>query len=123
MTIVYLPMFGQYHFFEISTFFYPSNKDIKNFTLKKKLDILVGYQIFTFFNLIWMSTFPYICYSFISQISTNLDIKFLKFAYQLCWVLGFFWANFFPKGNIFFLKGNILSQIFFYKIYSKKIIN
>jgi hypothetical protein len=53
-------------------------------------NILVGYQIFTFFNWVWMSMFPYICYLFISQILTNAYIKIQKIHLPIMLGAGFF---------------------------------
>jgi hypothetical protein len=88
---------------------------ILHFYLKKNLDILIGYQIFTFFNLTHISFFLDIRHLFINRISIDLDIKNSKTCLPI--MLGaslFLWGKNFPKGNILFFKRNILSQIIFF---------
>jgi len=73
------------------------------YLFKKNLDILVGYQIFTIFNLPQILVFPDIHHLFINKISAILDIKNSKI--RLLIMLGvrlFFWAKNLQKCNILF---------------------
>jgi hypothetical protein len=49
---------------------------------------------------------------FISWILIDLDIKKIKIYFPIMLGANFLWVEKSPKGNILFLKGNILSQIF-----------
>jgi len=89
--------------------------NILHFYLKNNSYILIGYQIFTFFNLTHISFFLDIRRLFINRISIDSDIKNSKNCFPI--ILGaslFLRGKKSPKGNILYLKANILSQILFF---------
>jgi hypothetical protein len=95
--------------------FYPSNKDIFNLYIY----ILIGYQIFTFFNLTRISMFLDICRLFIiSWIS-----KIQKNASQLCWVPIFCLGQKIQNATSFKKKEYFVTNIIFSKNIHKKFIN
>jgi hypothetical protein len=82
---------------------------------KKNLDILTGYQIFTFFNLTKISLFLDIHLLFINRISIDLDIKNSKNCLPI--ILGaslFLLGQKISQRRHFFFEGNILLQIIFF---------
>ncbi len=86
-----------------------------------KKNILIKYQIFTFFKLTQILVFSNIFHLFISWISIDLDIKIQKFVYQLCWVSVLFlrW-KISKRQHPFWKKGIFFHNFFNFKGFHKK---
>jgi hypothetical protein len=112
---------------------YPSNKDIHvsficwirilYFLFLKNLDILVRYQIFTFFNLTQISMFLGIYHLFIILLDSNINFLNINSTnYVGCQIIS--WGKKSSKDNILFLKReSFVINFYIQKQICKKIIN
>ncbi len=101
-SVGWISFFGYIH--QINDIFLFFIRRVKIFVKKK--DISVRYQIF---KITWILVFLNIHHLFINRISANSKF-YLPIMLDASLLL---WANFFPKRNNPFLKGNSFSQIFF----------